>query len=199
MKQHNSRRPHATLLIFTQIAFLTMLPPKQLTAGATNSVDEFKVQVLGLDANGELDISHSIDYEIAKSSTSQAASLFLLEDQYSCHAELVDTNGIAAHRSPLGQQLGSLFGNLDENPKYIRYDRPFDIFQNATNEIKTRRLKFFNGEIVPPTFFRPADLFEITNSGVYHLRLYFQFIESTSNNSVHLVELPTVDVKVHKP
>jgi len=167
-------------------------------AAVSHSVPDIQLHLIFLDAHGGLDANEAISYELRVSLTNHAEFIFLPEDLYFCRAGLVDTNGIVIPKTDIGKQFGSLFDNLEPNPKYMRDQGPFSVFLNGTNEFKTRRLKLLNGGAVGPVLLRPVEIFNITNAGEYKMKLHFQDLEWTTNTEPHVTQLPVVELKVIK-
>jgi hypothetical protein len=171
---------------------------RQLIAATNNSVADVQLHLLLLDTNGGLSAESPIAYELRASPSNQSQFIFLPDDRYLCQVELVDQKGIAVPKKASGKQFGSLFGNLEPHPKYIRDQGPFNIFLNSSNEIRTSRIKLVGGGLVAPILSRPMDIFDITNPGEYTMKLHFQFVEWTNETDPHVIQLPIVEVKVHK-
>jgi hypothetical protein len=198
MHHHSSHNARSVRLIIALTAFLLAAPSVQLVAGTNKSVPDIQLHLIFLDVHGRLDANEPISYELRASLTNTAEFIFLPEDRYFCRAELVDSNGIVIPKTKIGKQFGSLFDNLEANPKYLRDRGPLNVFLNATNEVTTRRLKWLNHEAIGPILLRPVDLFDMTNAGQYKMKLDFQFLEWTTNTAPHVIQLPVVEVTVIK-
>jgi hypothetical protein len=198
MHQHTASDTSSLRPIIALTLFLVLAPSVQLKAGENNSVPDIQLRLIFLDEHGGLDANEPISYELRASLTNKAEFIFLPEDRYFCRAELVDSNGIVIPKTTTGKQFGSLFDNLDANPKYLRDRGPLNVFLNATNEVTTRRLKWLNRKATGPILLRPVDLFDMTNSGEYKMKLQFQFLEWTTNIDPHVTKLPVVEVTVIK-
>lgn len=203
MKPHFTKSIRKFAQTFIAVSFLMTTfssGSAPLEVGATtNLLAGLKIHLLADDNTGKLDATQPIVYELTCLESNKVQHVFVPVDlEYFCQVDLFDANNIVIPKTETGKRIGVLFDSLESNPKYIRHAGPFTLFLNSTNEVKTRLIEV-RGGAVGPTFFRSADLFEITNAGEYKLQLHFQFLESTTNSSVKLIRFPTIELKVIRP
>jgi hypothetical protein len=128
---------------------------------------------------------------------SPMAKIAIPKREYFLSAELFDSIGGSMPRSKLGESFGSKFRSLTNYSS----DHIEKLPALGSNRERARVLRLWPDGAAAEKLPSVENLFQITNSGQYTLRCKFQvfeMIKQGTNYKYNLVEIPSVEIPVHK-
>lgn len=187
----------ALLCRFTEAAGITNSQASRQTWYFAESgvVCGFRV-VLGSEKGGPpARVDSPIVYAILTDSEEASVVYFPRNVEYFCDAKLYTTNRVPLAKTQVGRKWGSSFDKVSR----IYVDR-----KNRIVEAMALNGGWWIGKTtsINEPLFRPDELFEIKEPGLYHLRLRFQVFQRAKNgstSSLSLIRFPDLECDVIKP